>query len=550
MSSVDQSLTYPPSNVLNYKSMGPINMECIYPPNLHPVLKTSQAAVVDLSTFTFESIDDRSSEDITVELQKATEAVGDKKTNRVLRWVSLPFSKQVSSGFWRLKPGTECGNVEFGSKQNIRQKLNNFVQYVVKYHLILARSKRDMLLLFYSFCYLFVCTFIVCLANTIADRTNTNAFKPASEKYVAPDLLLNSSYKVFESSTWIPKDIADIFVQTCFLMIIGRVLLMGRWTVTVIRRGFYIIGTLYLLRAPMVVLTVLPSPWVNCVTNVNSSLLAETMQLLSQQKLACGDVFFSGHSIIFTSLIFVYWIYNRPCSPFFKSTGRSFLIPATNNPFYDVIPSKGSGHIQPSGNLPKRSRCRSSVPALSHFSSYPTLPKLKNSSLQLETLSSEVESPDESVVKEGSSGRQLEISSHQGSASIPLAQPARVAFNHHSDSCVEHPPVLFSSVSVNLAINIFVTLFGILGMYSLIFSSYHYTIDVLSGFIFTATAWVVYHWYVRVRQLREETWLGRFIWSIDDPDYVSETIVTSNQPSQSLYFHSSSSSGFALGQRN
>lgn len=78
-------------------------------------------------------------------------------------------------------------------------------------------------------------------------------------------------------------------------------------------------------------------------------------------------------------------------------------------------------------------------------------------------------------------------------------------------------PKFIDSYLVNLGINVFMAMFSIFSMWSLILSSYHYTIDVLAGLLFTVSVWTVFHWIIRIRVLREETWLGALVWFIDNP---------------------------------
>jgi len=65
-------------------------------------------------------------------------------------------------------------------------------------------------------------------------------------------------------------------------------------------------------------------------------------------------------------------------------------------------------------------------------------------------------------------------------------------------------------------INVLVTIMNVIGMYSLIMASYHYSIDVLCAFIFSLMFWAIYHWAISIPELGS-TWWGDIINYIDDP---------------------------------
>lgn len=67
-------------------------------------------------------------------------------------------------------------------------------------------------------------------------------------------------------------------------------------------------------------------------------------------------------------------------------------------------------------------------------------------------------------------------------------------------------------------INILVTIMNIIGMYTLIMASYHYSIDVLCAFIFSVMFWAIYHWAISIPELGA-SWWGNIINYFDDPFY-------------------------------
>jgi hypothetical protein len=68
----------------------------------------------------------------------------------------------------------------------------------------------------------------------------------------------------------------------------------------------------------------------------------------------------------------------------------------------------------------------------------------------------------------------------------------------------------------SLWINILITILNVIGMYSLIMASYHYSIDVLCAFIFSVMFWSIYHWAISIPELGS-TWWGNIINYFDDP---------------------------------
>lgn len=174
----------------------------------------------------------------------------------------------------------------------------------------LWRDKKDFYLTVLAFFYAVFGTFCACLSNSYADRVSTNNKVPISEKYSAPDVLLDTLRPYFYSHRWIPRNIPDIFVVVSGLMALGLCLTRKERTCLVLRRYLVILGTLYLLRSPMIALTVLPAPMLYCVADYDENIWYDTLLLMAQMRVSCGDVFFSGHTIIFASSYHVYRTYS------------------------------------------------------------------------------------------------------------------------------------------------------------------------------------------------------------------------------------------------
>ncbi|KAI9175478.1 hypothetical protein H9P43_006839 [Blastocladiella emersonii ATCC 22665] len=165
----------------------------------------------------------------------------------------------------------------------------------------LAHSRRDVVLTAVAWTYFSACSFVTCLANSTADRINPNNLVPVAERRVLVDAGMTYLASVYETYVSGPRDISDWFVRLCAVLMVTRAVLSGPRAATVLRRACYVGGTMYLLRAPTVLMTVLPNPLVACESHPDPSLWRDAVQLFFQRRFSCGDVFFSGHSIVFVT---------------------------------------------------------------------------------------------------------------------------------------------------------------------------------------------------------------------------------------------------------
>ncbi|KNE62816.1 hypothetical protein, variant [Allomyces macrogynus ATCC 38327] len=160
------------------------------------------------------------------------------------------------------------------------------------------RSFYDIQLTLGAFAFIVICTYITCLANSTVDRTNPNNLLPIDQRRPLDDPAKHATFKLYRE-TGLPRNLSDTLVQLAAAMIILRGVTYGRYGCTVLRRAFYVGGIIYLLRAPTVLMTVLPNPLLDCVSHPNPNLFVDALLLLVQARYSCGDVFFSGHSIFF-----------------------------------------------------------------------------------------------------------------------------------------------------------------------------------------------------------------------------------------------------------
>ena len=183
----------------------------------------------------------------------------------------------------------------------------------LKYYLNWTRApyKRDLFLSTIAFVSFLLFTFLVCIANSYADRTNTNdLITDVSQKYVAPDLIQNPASRWYRTTS-LPDQLPDTLVGLASGLILLRGVTLGPWALTFFRRFMYTASALYFLRALTVSFTVIPTPFLTCPITFHSNLLYDALLLFFQQRTACGDVFFSGHAIIFSLCISVYMTYSR-----------------------------------------------------------------------------------------------------------------------------------------------------------------------------------------------------------------------------------------------
>ena len=163
----------------------------------------------------------------------------------------------------------------------------------------LSRSIRDIKLTLFALVYFTLCLFIAAMANSIADRLNPNNFVPVSERRVLTDPLMQATRPVFKQSG-LPDNISDIVLVIALGLALVRIFTLGSMSLTVLRRVFFITGTAYILRSVTVTVTVLPNPLTECQSHQNPNLFLDTLEIFFMRRVSCGDVFFSGHTIMFT----------------------------------------------------------------------------------------------------------------------------------------------------------------------------------------------------------------------------------------------------------
>ncbi|KAI9296139.1 hypothetical protein K502DRAFT_302762 [Neoconidiobolus thromboides FSU 785] len=148
--------------------------------------------------------------------------------------------------------------------------------------------------------------YFVYLGISVADKVNRFNYLPKDQKILLIDPLLEALSEEFKQTT-LPKDISDILVRVALLLVIARMILGGKITLLLARRLSYLIGFLYLLRIPFMMMTLFPNPLLDCIPDINPNIFENSLELLFQQKASCGDLMFSGHTVMFmiSSLVWI-----------------------------------------------------------------------------------------------------------------------------------------------------------------------------------------------------------------------------------------------------
>ncbi|ORZ36563.1 hypothetical protein BCR44DRAFT_1067688 [Catenaria anguillulae PL171] len=175
----------------------------------------------------------------------------------------------------------------------------------------LCRSRHDLALFALAWTYFSLCSYITCLANSTVDRYNPNNVVPIEQRTVLMDPGMQTLATAYATYVHGPRDVSDWFVRLCSVLMVTRAVLHRERAATVLRRACYVGGTLYLLRAQTVLMTVLPNPLLECESKPHANVWYDAYLLFTQQRASCGDVFFSGHSIIFMTNLNLWWVFGR-----------------------------------------------------------------------------------------------------------------------------------------------------------------------------------------------------------------------------------------------
>eukprot|EP00158_Paraphelidium_tribonemae_P002679 Partr_v1_DN25581_c0_g1_i1_m20831 len=151
-----------------------------------------------------------------------------------------------------------------------------------------------------SILYFVICMYLVSVANSHSDDLNPNASVPMDQRKVLKDIPLEYTQSLHID---LPHVVPEILVATSVISWILRVVFMpsAAMALALLRRSFWITGTIYLMRAICVDSTILPFSYTICqvTKDPETSAWIDGFNILLMHRSSCGDVVFSGHSIVY-----------------------------------------------------------------------------------------------------------------------------------------------------------------------------------------------------------------------------------------------------------
>ena len=105
--------------------------------------------------------------------------------------------------------------------------------------------------------------------------------------------------------------ISDVYVHVFWVLAIAAVAVCGvrGERQAAFRRMFWVLGALYILRGFTVSMTVLPNPYDGCEPRQHSRPFHTAFKIITGQYVSCGDVMYSGHTMILTSALYLVHVY-------------------------------------------------------------------------------------------------------------------------------------------------------------------------------------------------------------------------------------------------
>lgn len=184
--------------------------------------------------------------------------------------------------------------------------------------LILWRDTRDAYLMILS-CLIFIFIGITAYISNAHASIHNESLVPANvtpggtRSKIPPvyDVILNMFDHILKKIGWNPGlTYALVFTNFSVLMLTVRLVTLQRNTFWVMRRTFTVLSIVYGVRSLMVAVTVIPTPIPVCYYVIKDSLVETAIYNFLHGNESCGDVFFSGHTILFTMTLYL-WI-TRP----------------------------------------------------------------------------------------------------------------------------------------------------------------------------------------------------------------------------------------------
>ena len=104
--------------------------------------------------------------------------------------------------------------------------------------------------------------------------------------------------------------ITDVYIHLLFVIVLVRIWFTPH-AQTAYRRFFWISGGLYLFRSLTISFTILPTPYSGCTLEKHDSPFFIALKVVLGQHSTCGDVLYSGHTMILTSSALLWQLYTH-----------------------------------------------------------------------------------------------------------------------------------------------------------------------------------------------------------------------------------------------
>ncbi len=104
--------------------------------------------------------------------------------------------------------------------------------------------------------------------------------------------------------------VTDIYVYGWLLITLWRLYYTGNFEIA-LRRFFWISGTLYIIRGFTITFTVLPTPYTGCQPRIHEMPLVVAVKIVFGNLSTCGDVLYSGHTMMLTASALMWQLYDR-----------------------------------------------------------------------------------------------------------------------------------------------------------------------------------------------------------------------------------------------
>jgi hypothetical protein len=149
-----------------------------------------------------------------------------------------------------------------------------------------------------SFIFLLGSIYIMALIQVWTDEVN-----PGYDK-ILPDIGFMTLPHL--KNEWI----SDVYIHSLLIIVIIRII-FTKYKEVAFRRFFWITGLLYLFRSFTISFTILPTPYHGCTLQKHENPLLIALKVISAQHSTCGDVMYSGHTMILTTSALLWQLYTN-----------------------------------------------------------------------------------------------------------------------------------------------------------------------------------------------------------------------------------------------